>query len=216
MTEQPADQTALRDRIAAAIWERQNPGRRWADCEYRWRADAEADADAVLAVLPAPADRAAVLREAAEVAARFNSDCQNCAVELEVATKLRRMADEAQQPETQARLAAYQTCGVCSSGYPTGGSCGGCAFNARMAAEARPVFELPGPDVVAYRNSQRPGVLLCREHGDGWWGLTPLTSDDLPDGGTCTYGDPADPDDVCGRDVLIAEARQADTAGEQQ
>jgi hypothetical protein len=54
----PDDQTALRDRIAAAIWERQNPGRRWADCEYRWRADAEADADAVLAVLPAPTDRA--------------------------------------------------------------------------------------------------------------------------------------------------------------
>src|SRR5690606_25900479 len=53
----PTDQTApshragLRDRIAAAIWERQNPGRRWADCEYRWRADAEADTDAVLAVL---------------------------------------------------------------------------------------------------------------------------------------------------------------------
>lgn len=58
-----ADRAALRDRIAAAIWERQNPGRRWADCEYRWRADAEADADAVLTVLP---DRAAVLREAAD------------------------------------------------------------------------------------------------------------------------------------------------------
>lgn len=41
----------LRDRIAAAIWERQNPGRRWTDCEYRWRADAEEDADAVLAAL---------------------------------------------------------------------------------------------------------------------------------------------------------------------
>jgi hypothetical protein len=98
----PADQTALRDRIAAAIWERQNPGRHWVDCEYRWRADAEADAAAVLATLPTPADRAAILREAADVSARFNSDCQNCAVELEVATKLRRMAGEAQQPETQA------------------------------------------------------------------------------------------------------------------
>lgn len=53
-----ADRVALRDRIAAAIWERQNPGRRWADCEYRWRADAEEDATAVLAVLPPPADRA--------------------------------------------------------------------------------------------------------------------------------------------------------------
>jgi hypothetical protein len=60
------DQATLRDRIAAAIWERQNPGRRWADCEYRWRADAEADADAVLSVLPASIDRAAVLEEAAD------------------------------------------------------------------------------------------------------------------------------------------------------
>lgn len=59
-----------------------------------------------------------------------------------------------------------------------------------------------GP-VVAYRNPYRPGVLLCREHGEGWAGLTPLTSDDLPDGGVCTHGDPADPNDVCGRDVLI-------------
>ncbi|MER7487996.1 hypothetical protein ABTY20_19225 [Streptomyces sp. NPDC126497] len=58
-----------------------------------------------------------------------------------------------------------------------------------------------GP-VVAYRNLWQPGVLLCREHGNGWAGLTPLTSDDLPDGGICTHGDPADPSDVCGRDVL--------------
>jgi hypothetical protein len=59
--------------------------------------------------------------------------------------------------------------------------------------------------VVAYRNSHRPGVLLCREHGDGWGGLTPLTAEDLPDGGLCTYGDPADPADVCGVDVLILQ-----------
>ncbi|MGW2550634.1 hypothetical protein [Streptomyces sp. NPDC001635] len=57
--------------------------------------------------------------------------------------------------------------------------------------------------VVAYRNPDRPGVLLCRPHGDGWWGLTPLTSEDLPDGGVCTYGDPADPSTQCGADVLI-------------
>lgn len=53
--------------------------------------------------------------------------------------------------------------------------------------------------VVAYRNSDRPGVLLCREHGVGWAGLTPLTSDDLPDGGICTW-------DGCGVDVLITDA----------
>jgi hypothetical protein len=58
-----------------------------------------------------------------------------------------------------------------------------------------------GP-VVAYRNPWRPGVLLCREHGEGWSGMKPLSVEDLPDGGTCTAGDPADPDDVCGRNVL--------------
>ncbi|PVE04639.1 hypothetical protein [Streptomyces scopuliridis] len=67
----------------------------------------------------------------------------------------------------------------------------------------------PGPDgeadrIVAYRNSDRPGVLLCREHGDGWVGLTPLTSEDLPDGGLCTWGWPKS--EQCGRDVLITEA----------
>jgi hypothetical protein len=102
-----ADQTALRDRIAAAIWERQNPGRRWVDCEYRWRADAEADADAVLAVLPAPADRAAILREAADTAdrlmdERYGPDCSYAIGGGDVARELRRVAGEAQQPETQA------------------------------------------------------------------------------------------------------------------
>jgi hypothetical protein len=58
-----------------------------------------------------------------------------------------------------------------------------------------------GP-TVAYRNPWRPGVLLCLEHGEGWEGMKPLSVEDLPDGGTCTAGDPADPDDVCGRDVL--------------
>jgi hypothetical protein len=57
--------------------------------------------------------------------------------------------------------------------------------------------------VVAYR-PDRPGELLCREHGYPWFGQ-PLTSNDLPDGGVCTYklgrllG-------TCGRDVLIVKA----------
>jgi hypothetical protein len=74
------DQTALRDRIAAAIWERQNPGRRWADCEYRWQADAEADADAVLSVLPASVDRASVL---AEVECVVRTEISNCGYPLD-------------------------------------------------------------------------------------------------------------------------------------
>ncbi|MEU3289945.1 hypothetical protein [Streptomyces longwoodensis] len=60
--------------------------------------------------------------------------------------------------------------------------------------------------VVAFRNPSRPEVLLCREHGEGWAWLVPLTSEDLPDGGVCTHGDPADPSTTCGRDVLIVEA----------
>jgi hypothetical protein len=106
-TDPQGDQTALRDRIAAAIWERQNPGRRWADCEYRWRADAEADADAVLAVLPATADRAAgpaALREAAAIYESVlqqsldpDSDPRYCTAVRDVVMGLRRRADEAQQ-----------------------------------------------------------------------------------------------------------------------
>lgn len=59
----PADGTALRDLMAAAIWERQNPGRRYSDCEYRWKADAEADADVALAVFSASPDRSVVLTD---------------------------------------------------------------------------------------------------------------------------------------------------------
>lgn len=45
------DPDALRTRLAAAIWERQNPGRKYADCAPPWNADAESDADVVLAEL---------------------------------------------------------------------------------------------------------------------------------------------------------------------
>ncbi|MFR9794279.1 hypothetical protein ACL07V_37595 [Streptomyces sp. MB22_4] len=104
----------LRDRIAAAIWERQNPGRRYADCEYRWRADAEADADAVLSVLPAPDQRAAVLLEAADELGRMDYDADsndygydgyrdawNGGV-MDAAALLRRLAGKAQQDEAEA------------------------------------------------------------------------------------------------------------------
>lgn len=99
-----ANSPTLRDRIAAAIWERQNPGRRYADCEYRWQADAEADADAVLAVLPPPADRAAVLREEADridaTRAQFPIAVQNG---ITWATaELRRHAAETATTETEA------------------------------------------------------------------------------------------------------------------
>lgn len=79
----PADQN-LRDRIAQAVQPTLNaqagrPGLK-----------AQEIADAVLAVLPAPADRAAVLREAADELARGLGH-------EESVRELRRMADEAQQ-----------------------------------------------------------------------------------------------------------------------
>ena len=87
-----------------------------------------------------------------------------------------------------------------------------------QAASPRRQRTASEPGIVAYRNSDRPGVLLCREHGEGWMGMTPLTSDDLPDGGICTWGPNTGPQ--CGRDVLIlapvvgqpAEAHDTDTS----
>uniref|UniRef100_UPI0024A9CF30 hypothetical protein n=1 Tax=Streptomyces sp. CC208A TaxID=3044573 RepID=UPI0024A9CF30 len=70
-----------------------------------------------------------------------------------------------------------------------------------QAASPRRMPTADSPDVVAYRDSCRPHVLLCRVHGTGWSGMTPLTADALPDGGICTWGRPGP--NECGRDVLI-------------
>ncbi|WP_329616429.1 hypothetical protein OG244_28280 [Streptomyces brevispora] len=98
-TEPDAD---LRDRIAQAARDLGHP---------QW--DAAAFADAVLAVLPVPVDRAAALREAAEVAVRGARACGDsetgqyaASVAAGIGRELRRLADEAQQPETEA---AYPT-----------------------------------------------------------------------------------------------------------
>jgi hypothetical protein len=110
----PSRRAGLRDEIAAAIWERQNPGRRYADCEYRWKADAEADADAVLAVLPAPADRAAILLEAARILRDASGSYGSPAYDYELgpgladaANRLDAMADEAQEQLDEAEAQAH-------------------------------------------------------------------------------------------------------------
>jgi hypothetical protein len=54
--------------------------------------------------------------------------------------------------------------------------------------------------VVAYRDPHRPQTLLCREHGPRYIGMFPVTAEDLPDGGMCTYGGLSSL--ACGRDVL--------------
>lgn len=93
-TQPPADRAALRDRIAEVLW----PLTDWDGDEL----NAARAADAVLAMLPAPADRAAVLREAAE---RIdNEELPQDYVDMFdngarwAAKLLRRMADQAQQP----------------------------------------------------------------------------------------------------------------------
>ncbi|MCT9092905.1 hypothetical protein N4G70_29130 [Streptomyces sp. ASQP_92] len=51
--------------------------------------------------------------------------------------------------------------------------------------------------VAAYRRPEEPTVLFCRVHGRthaDWRSLTPLVSEDLPDGGFCSE---------CYADVLI-------------
>jgi hypothetical protein len=60
------------------------------------------------------------------------------------------------------------------------------------------------PHVVAYRSPQRPEALMCRAHGYVLRGRVPLRSDDLPEGGVCSYGRGSDAE--CGRDVLIVGA----------
>ena len=59
---------------------------------------------------------------------------------------------------------------------------------------------------MAYRDPNNPRVLLCREHGKQWHGVVPVTSEDLPDGGICTFGRLSSL--TCGRDVLAAPAEE--------
>ncbi|MGW3383325.1 hypothetical protein ACWDCO_24455 [Streptomyces albogriseolus] len=93
----PTDRAALRERIAAAIYERNNPGYQWADAHPDDRLAYGFDADAVLAVLPTT-DRTAVLREADWIVEHCpDHGCVEPSTEVchcEIADRLRRMADE--------------------------------------------------------------------------------------------------------------------------
>ena len=64
--------------------------------------------------------------------------------------------------------------------------------------------------VVAYRDPNNPHVLLCRVHGQSWHAITPVTAEDLPEGGICTFGRLSS--NECGRDVLIPAAGVRDAA----
>jgi hypothetical protein len=60
----------------------------------------------------------------------------------------------------------------------------------------------PGdPDrIVAYRVPHNVTVLLCRQHSHVVPGTTPVTAQELPEGGICTFGRFTSLE--CGRDVL--------------
>ena len=118
----PATRADARDRIAEALYAHNHPGwaTRYTDLDQDERDTYLARADAVLAVLPPPADRAAVLREAIARVRRIPVQCTGLTGPVwfgqgwkdaisefeEIAERVadedeRRMADEAQQhPDT--------------------------------------------------------------------------------------------------------------------
>ncbi|MBE4790986.1 hypothetical protein [Streptomyces caniscabiei] len=98
---------ALRALIAAAIYEHNNPGATWANAHPHDVVAYGGDADAVLKVLPAAADRAAVYREVAD---RLAADAEQGAKEgltriyrRSAAQQVRDWADEAAIAESAGR-----------------------------------------------------------------------------------------------------------------
>ncbi|MEU9597231.1 hypothetical protein AB0E06_10505 [Streptomyces sp. NPDC048109] len=128
-----AARAALRDRIAAALYERERPPREpvWADARPADREVFEAMADAVLpAVLPAPVDRIAVLREAAAAitdvierdraySPRRSNDRAALGAAREIVLGLidnpRRVADETAATDTQPEAWCPPGCIACAT-----------------------------------------------------------------------------------------------------
>jgi hypothetical protein len=149
----PADRAALRDLAADALADAE--GWQWAPGYDKAQSPTYQhylrQADAVLAVLPEPADRAAILREAADgfdahaeqllrgiddMAAFVAKALQReAATWREAAEKLRRMAGEAQQPETQAPCCSDPTC-RCNQ-VNAAGRCDCAKWDSAPAVEAR-------------------------------------------------------------------------------
>ncbi|ARX81574.1 hypothetical protein SMD44_00972 [Streptomyces alboflavus] len=95
-----AQRAERRDRYAAAIWERQNPGRRYADCEHSWRADPEEDALAVMTVADAEqADlrtqlaRVRAVADAIDTEMRTEPDTLRAAMQQEAVVRIRAALD---------------------------------------------------------------------------------------------------------------------------
>ncbi|WP_185909184.1 hypothetical protein [Streptomyces sp. WAC01280] len=113
------------------------------------------------------------------------------------------LAAEARFHAAGIRDAARQAAGCCGTDDPE--FCGHTTCprpdqhrTARQGA-GQPAAE--GDRIVAHRSRYALNLLICHEHYQGWPGFTPLTSEDLPDGGLCTWGKGRA--NECGRDVLI-------------
>jgi hypothetical protein len=215
-------QDALRDRIAEALA---------AVDGWEWTPDFDKTlspvwqgylkrANAVLAKLPAPADRAAVPLGAAELSEHPRLNVTPLPAEALAADEvfvdpaafraavLREAADGLDARAAEFTAAARKdplafVKGATDARYRTADAWNAAAAELRrMAAESAPADT--GHDeaeIVAYRNPDNPRTLLCREHGPRYVGMVPVTSEELPDGGICTFGRLSSL--ACERDVLI-------------
>ncbi|WP_097866545.1 hypothetical protein [Streptomyces sp. rh34] len=190
---EPEPDTELRDRIAAAIRAESSRvddlaladavmpvvtdrlRRNWGEMRDRV-AELETEAQRLAdAAPPAPADRAAVLREAAEVAVRAARACGEsetgqyaASVAAGIGRDLRRLADEAAagvQQTTEGETKA------------PGGELPIVGYRSHTGKILRCIACAPSPYLI------RTGEFV------------PVDSEDLPDGGFCTWHE-------CGRDVL--------------
>ncbi|MFF1444152.1 hypothetical protein [Streptomyces sp. NPDC058295] len=220
------DHAALREQIAEALGSLQGT------VHHLPPATRQAVIDAVLAVLPEPADRtaeirAALLRELADKATEWDGHI--------TVQELRRMARKAGPaaagPGRTAGVAQSEPepptprCAHCRhpkgdhdgradhrerysplvAGDPWCHACdAGCDYTPAVGGAQQPKAD--GNRVVAYR-SALPGAwsIYCTRHTSELGdGVIPLTSDDLPDGGLCAS---------CGVDVLIEQQTEATDRG---
>lgn len=210
----PADRDAARERIAAAIYEHMHPGSYWSDTSMPadWRPAYLEEADAVLAVLPAPAEtefelrgtaanRAAAFDEAANALAALGPEdslVSGAKAWVEAVETLRRLAgearDERETQATQPKRPPMDPVHILGIGAP--------------ATVAQQPQATDGDRIVAY---QSPGgtALFCTRHRDGlspYW--LPVFSEDLPDGGICAHS-------TCGADLLIPQQPEAAEGAQQ-
>lgn len=125
----PATNQTARDRIAEVLW----PLTDWDGDQL----NAERAADAVLAVLPAPVDRAAVLREAADW---FDSGGRSVSQLFghQAAAELRRLAAEAPHTETPDDADPPCTCAAAGDCFAPAGHYADCPSATPPAVVAQP------------------------------------------------------------------------------